>query len=111
MKKGNCETCGRWDSAPKDGMCRPCISRYSASATGRPRTLGLVVILSLLTAGVLLALFKLWPRGDCLNMSKPETDVTPSRHVSEFTGEEKWILGDLYCMDTNGVLHAYREAK
>jgi len=29
MKQGNCEVCGRWDSALQHGVCGECINRYS----------------------------------------------------------------------------------
>ena len=45
---------------------------------------------------------------DCLAMIKPKTDSTQSWREAKFTGEYKRRNGVLYCIDTNGVEHSYR---
>lgn len=44
----------------------------------------------------------------CLTSQKPKTASTGHRFVSPFTGEYKRFDGHLYCYDSRGVLHKYR---
>lgn len=73
------------------------------------RTVDIVVLLLLIISGALVTLAHLNARDDCLTMVKPKTDSTP--RPAKFTGEYEQTNGVLYCFDTNGVKHHYRNRK
>lgn len=48
-------------------------------------------------------------QNSCLTSQKPKTASTGHRFVSPFTGEYKRLNGVLFCYDSRGILHQYRE--
>lgn len=74
-------------------------------------TQGDKLVIVLLLVGVSIVLYAHYDaKSDCLSMEKPETDSTPFKVVTPFTGEYKRISGHLFCKDSRGNLYRHPDS-
>ena len=83
--------------------------RLTTKGNFKMRTVDLVILILVILTGAFAAWLHFDARDDCLAMVKPKTDSTP--RPAKFTGKYERTNGVLYCFDTKGVKHSYRNRK